>query len=297
MTSSTTRTSIGQLPNFLVIGAMKAGTTSLYHYLRAHPQVFMSSVKELDFFAHEPNGSRSLDWYRRQFASAQQDSLAIGEASTIYSKFPRFRGVPERIAAEVPNVRLIYVIRHPIERIRSHYQHQVAVGAERAPVERAVFDNPIYLDYSRYAMQIEQYLPYFPQDHLLVITSEDLRHERLRTVRRVYGFLGVEPDYTPPNLDREFYRTGERVTYPPLAWRIRRALKRHLPASKRAKELVDAPFARWLRLAGHRNEGASASGAPSIPAEVRDSLVRLLEEDVQRLRDFVGPGFDGWGIA
>ncbi len=297
MTSSTTRTSIGQLPNFLIIGAMKAGTTSLYHYLRAHPQVFMSSVKELDFFAHDPNGSRGLDWYRRQFAAAEAGSVAIGEASTIYTKFPRFPGVPERIAAQVPNVRLIYVIRHPIERIRSHYQHQVAVGAERAPFERAVFDDPIYLDYSRYAMQIDQYLPYFPQDRLLVITSEDLRHERLGTVRRVYEFLGVEPDYTPPNLDREFYRSGERVTYPPLAWRIRRTLKRHLPASKRAKELVDAPFARWLRRPLPGKEGASPSRAQSIPEEVREPLVRLLEEDVRRLRGYVGPGFDGWGIA
>jgi len=297
VTSSTARTSIGQLPNFLIIGAMKAGTTSLYHYLRAHPQVFMSSVKELDFFAHEPNRSRSLDWYRRQFAPAEPDSVAIGEASTIYAKYPRFPGVPERIAVQVPEVRLIYVVRHPIERIRSHYQHQVAVGAERAPFERAVFDNPIYLDYSRYAMQIDQYLPHFPRDQMLVITSEDLRHKRLATVRRVYEFLGVEPDYTPPNLDREFYRTGERVTYPPLAWRIRRALKRHLPASKRAKELVDAPFAQWLRRVRPEKEGARASGAQSIPEEIRDLLVGLLEEDVRRLRGYVGSGFDGWGIA
>ena len=297
MTSSTARTSIGQLPNFLIIGAMKAGTTSLYHYLRAHPQVFMASVKELDFFAHEPNRSRSLDWYRRQFAPAEPDSVAIGEASTIYAKYPRFPGVPERIAVQVPEVRLIYVVRHPIERIRSHYQHQVAVGAERAPFERAVFDNPIYLDYSRYAMQIDQYLPHFPRDQMLVITSEDLRHKRLATVRRVYEFLGVEPDYTPPNLYREFYRTGERVTYPPLAWRIRRALKRHLPASKRAKELVDAPFAQWLRRVRPEKEGARASGAQSIPEEIRDLLVGLLEEDVRRLRGYVGSGFDGWGIA
>jgi len=297
VTSSTARTSIGQLPNFLIIGAMKAGTTSLYHYLRAHPQVFMSSVKELDFFAHEPDRSRSLDWYRRQFAPAEPDSVAIGEASTIYTKYPRFPGVPERIAAQVPEVRLIYVVRHPIERIRSHYQHQVAVGAERAPFERAVFDNPIYLDCSRYAMQIDQYLPHFPRGQLLVITSEDLRNERLATVRRVYEFLDVEPDYTPPNLDREFYRTGERVTYPPLAWRIRRTLKRHLPASKRAKELVDAPFAQWLRRVRPGKEGARPSGAQSIPEEVRDMLVRLLEEDVRRLRGYVGSGFDGWGMA
>lgn len=297
MTHASTRTSVGQLPNFLIIGAMKAGTTSLYHYLRAHPQVFMSAVKELDFFAHDPSGSRNVDWYRRQFAGAESDAVAIGEASTIYARYPRFPGVPDRIAALLPEARLIYVVRDPIERIRSHYQHQVAVGAERAPLERAVFDNPIYVDCSRYAMQIEQYLQCFSREQLLLITAEDLRTQRLPTVRRVYEFLGVDVDYVPPNLDREFYRTGERVTYPQLVWRIRRNLKRRFPMSKRAKELVDAPFAHLLERLPLRKNGHEAAAAPLVPREVRNRLVRLLEDDARRLRSYLGAGFEGWGTA
>src|SRR5437879_4812348 len=151
---------------------MKAGTTSLYHYLRPHPEVFMPKTKELDFFVEEMNWSRGWTWYREQFEAAPAHTKARGEASTAYAKAPRFRGVPVRIAATLPDVRLVYVIRNPIERIRSHYQHRVATGAEVRPLEAAVLENPIYVDYSRYAFQIEQFLEHFPREQLLVVRSE-----------------------------------------------------------------------------------------------------------------------------
>ena len=187
----------GQLPNFLVIGAMKGGTTSLYHYLRAHPQIYMPPFKAPEFFAGEPHGRRGIDWYRRQFAAAGPGVVAIGEASNVYTKYPRYPGVPQRIAQHIAHVRLVYVVRDPIERIRSHYQTRVAEGTERAAFEVAVFDNPIYLDYSRYSVQIDQYMSCFPREQLLVFTSESLRSERTATVRRVYEFLGVDAGFVP----------------------------------------------------------------------------------------------------
>jgi hypothetical protein len=287
------RTAVGVLPNFLIIGAMKAGTTSLYHYLRAHPQVFMPTVKELDFFAREPTEARGIRWYARQFAGGA-DALAVGEASTMYTKHPRFPGTPERIVARIPDAKLIYVVRDPLERIRSHYQHQVALGAERAPFAEAVFGDPIYLDVSRYAMQIERYLECFDRDQLLVITAERLREDRPAVVRRIYGFLGVDRDFVAANLEREFYRTEDRPVHSRLAWRVRRTLKHRIPALKRAKELVDSPALRFGR--GAREPIADAARF-EIDGGVRDRLVRALGDDVRRLRSYMEPGFDGWGIA
>jgi hypothetical protein len=86
------------LPSFLIIGAMKAGTTSLYHYLKSHPQIHMSRIKELDFFVTELNWGRGLDWYSQQFSGIGTNVLAAGEASTNYTKYPRYKGVPERIS-------------------------------------------------------------------------------------------------------------------------------------------------------------------------------------------------------
>ncbi|MGH8643706.1 MAG: sulfotransferase family protein [Gammaproteobacteria bacterium] len=297
MRSVVTHASVGMLPNFLLIGAMKAGTTSLYHYLRAHPQIYMSPVKEPEFFAEESNWRRGLDWYRKQFASAGPDTVAIGEASTVYTKYPRYRGVPQRIVALIPQARLIYVIRDPIERIRSHYQHKVAQGSERAPLEKAVFENPIYVDCSRYALQIEQYLEYFPLEQLLVITLEDLRDARLATIRSVYQHLGVDVDFVPSDLGREFYRTNDRPARSLVPLWLRGSLKKHFPISKRAAE-VEANILRIFNRLKARTEPVSwHTKSFTIPEAVRGRLISLLADDVWRLRGYMGPHFDGWSIG
>ena len=116
------------LPNFLVIGAMKSGTTSFAHYLGSHPQVFMTKDKEPAFFNRPDSFDGGLEWYSSLFAGAG-GALARGEASTDYAKYPRFRGVPEWIAAAVPEMRLLYLVRHPIERC-------AAAGIEKQRRER-----------------------------------------------------------------------------------------------------------------------------------------------------------------
>ena len=286
-----------RLPNFIVIGAMKSGTTSLFHYLQSHPQVFMSPLKEVDFFAAELNWDRGIDWYRRQFAGAGPDVVAIGEASTSYSKYPEYDGVPERIAATLPDVRLIYVVRDPIERIRSHYQHRSLIGAEREPMETAVVSDPRYVDCSRYVFQIRQYLRVFPREQLLVVSSESLRCDRESTVKEIYRFLGVDEDFVSDTLAREFYRSDERANYPPFVWWLRRTVKRYVPAGKRAKELIDHMLP--SRLGRARPEAESGTKAPpvSISEDVRAVLVERLRDDVRDLYPFMPEGFDGWQIA
>jgi hypothetical protein len=286
------------LPTFLVIGAMKAGTTSLYHYLREHPQIYMPKIKEVDFFTDGRNWRRGLEWYTGQFAEAGAGAIATGEASTTYTKFPHYPGVAERIASCVPDARLVYVVRHPVDRIRSHYQHRVAVGAEHLPVHRAVLENPIYVDYSRYAMQVERYLDRFPLERVLIVTSEELRRNRGGTVQRVFDFLGVATDWVPSTLDREYYRTDERRVYPRAMWTVRRTVRRWFPASKRAKELVDSIGLRQASTRPREGGGSAPSEAETeIPSSVRAVLEGHLRADVSRLRAYLTLPFDGWGIG
>lgn len=287
----------GRLPNFIVIGAMKAGTTSLFHYLQVHPQAYLSPLKEVDFFVEEKNWRRGLDWYRAQFDGAGPEALAVGEASTLYTKFPEYQGVPERMAGSVPHARLIYVVRDPIERIRSHYQHRVLAGSERLPIGRAVLEDGRYLDCSRYAMQVERYLERFPREQILLVTSEDLRSNRLPTMRAIYRFLGIDPDFVHDTIDREFYASNERASYPRAAWWVRRTLKRYVPTSKRAKELIDLALPTILAGRSRSNGAEAGSTRFEIPHEVRGRLAERLHEDVARLRTYMPSGFDGWGIA
>jgi hypothetical protein len=287
------------LPNFLVIGAMKAGTTSLFHYLRAHPQVFMSPVKELDFFVEGANWRRGIEWYQKQFEGAGPSAVAIGEASTAYSKHPLVDGVPGRIATYLPNARFVYVVRDPIDRIRSHYEHRVAIGAETLPLEEAVFSNPVYLLCSRYASQVEQYLDCFPPDRLLLVTSEDLRDRRPATMSRVYAFLGVDQNYAPDALEYEYYKTSHRIVHRRSTWSIRKTLKRHFPATKRAKELVDEVLPRAFNRVNRGRAAGSSTRVrrSSLDDQLQTKLAGLLEDDVKRLRAYMPEGFDGWGIA
>ncbi len=278
----------GVLPNFLLIGAMKAGTDSLYRYLGSHPDIFMSRIKELDFFAAELNWGLGAVWYRSHFDGGQR-APAVGEASTSYSKFPDYGGVPARIAAHLPDVRIIYLVRHPIERMRSHYLHWRLIGREDRSFERALLERPQYLDWSRYGMQLAQYLDYFPPGSLLVIPSESLRAARRGTLERVFTFLGVDPTWSSPELDTEFHRTAEKRALRPIFNRLRTLpgyglMGRVVPP--RVKEAT-------LRL---RTSGVDPREA-LVTAGLRDQLEDRLREDIRRLRNFLGDSFDGWGIA
>lgn len=281
------------MPTFLVIGAMKAGTTSLYHYLRDHPQVFMPETKEVNFFNPLRNWRRGLGWYEEQFADAPPEATAIGEASTSYTKFPWVEGVPERIAGVLGDVRLIYVVRHPIERMRSQYLHQVATGQEWRPIEEAFTREPMYLHISRYAFQLDRYAPLVPPERILVVDARALRADREATVRRVYQFIGVDPSWVPPSLGQEFLVSEGRQMKPASLRAIRR-----IPKIRTASTYVPQP----LKTLKHRLTRELATreldvGRAAIPDEVERELRRTLRDDVAALRPRLGPNFDGWGIG
>jgi hypothetical protein len=276
------------LPNFLVIGAMKTGTDSLWQYLRHHPDVFMSELKEPDFFIAERNWGRGIDWYRRLFRDAG-GAAAIGEASTGYSKFPRYGGVPARIARFLPQARLVYVVRHPVERIQSQYVHNVLVEKERRPISKAVLEDRSYVDFSSYTMQIQRFLEHFPRDALLVITSEGLRADREATVARVLTLIRVEPSLPPGVRGQEFHRTAEK--------RVARSgfeLLKKVPGYSAVSRLVPAGAKRAT--SELRTRGIDPA-VFVLPDAVRTELGDRLRDDVGRLRTYLDPGFDGWGLA
>ena len=187
-----------------------------------------------------------------------------------------------------------------MERIRSHYQHRSLIGAEREPLEVAVLTDPRYVDCSRYALQIQQYMRVFPREALTVVSSEALRSDRERTIRDLYRFLGVDETYVSDTLDKEFYRTDERAGYPPIVWWLRRTVKRYIPAGKRAKELIDHVLPSSLGRQGPRRRRRPATkewAAFTISDGVREQLAERLRDDVRDLRAYMPEGFDGWGLA
>jgi len=189
-------------PDFFIIGAAKAGTTTLQDYLARHPSLWMSSAKdprckEPRFFdPHAESELRDPNFYHWLFDGASEDQLC-GEASTPYSEWPRVSDVPRSIHSVIPHARFIYLLREPLGRCHSHYVQRHSRQVLREQSRRLTFEeylalDPSIADASDYASQIQRYLEYFPKESLLLLTFERLVKEPEWTLQRVFDFLGVE---------------------------------------------------------------------------------------------------------
>lgn len=285
------------LPTFFIIGAAKAGTTSLHFYLDQHPEIGMSTVKEPHFFAGPENGIpfppervADLDRYEALFDPAYR---VRGEASPSYTNAPRREGVPERIKELVPEAKLIYLVRDPVERTLSHYQHKTASGKERRPLEEALagLDDPYcYLAcHSLYGRQLELYLEHFPAEDVLVVDQAQLLDDRPATLRRVFSFLDVDPGFESERFDEELWRTSERRVSPPghhgFIARTIVPRTRWVPAGARASLRRTWERAFWRQLE-----------KPELTPAQRERLQEFFAPDVERLRALSGERFATWSL-
>jgi len=244
-----------RLPDFLVIGGARCGTTSLFMYLSEHPSFRSPEVKEIGFFDRE--WERGLGWYRSHFPLAAGPRGITGEATPEYLFHPR---AAERAASVVPDARLIVLLRDPVDRAYSHYQLKVASGfetlsfeealeAEEARIgaglarmragERADDDcaNFSYLARGRYAEQLSRWLEHFPRERLLVLSSEAFRRDRPGGFRRITEHLGLRPS------THEEFRSYHGVPRKELGRETRERLNAHFAeANDELYELLGEDF-------------------------------------------------------
>jgi hypothetical protein len=280
----------GALPNLIVIGGLKCGTTSLHHYLNLHPQIAMSRPKELNFFVDELNWGLGADWYASHF---DRGAPVRGETSPHYTNLPRFEGVAERMRETLgPDVRLIYMVREPLERILSHYLHNVGGGYETRSLEQALSDpESAYVARSRYAMQLGPYLESFERERILIVANEDLAEHRDETVGRVFEFCGVDADFTSQQFERE-WETGSGKTDGGFRLLDRAVRLPGLRAFDRNFDRLPEPL-RWRveKLVHDPDRGKAPK--PELPPELRTRLRSLLRDDVAELERLAGREF-GW---
>jgi hypothetical protein len=253
------------LPHFLLIGAQKAGTTSLYQAIAQHPQVVHALGKGVHYF--DEHAHRSTTWYRSNFPVLRDgkrrrggEHKLTGEASPEYLPHPL---APGRVAALMPDVRLLVVLRDPVDRAISHYHHSRAIGLEPLGLEEALSAEPerlagelerlradphadsvalrhhSYIARGRYAEQLTRWLDVFADEQLLVLRFEDLVERPEAVLRAVFGHLGL-PAAVGVRMPRLNARTYERVAPTVLAH-----LREQLAAAE--EELVGllGPGFRW----------------------------------------------------
>ena len=283
---SATGTATGALPNLIVIGAQKCGTSGLHSYLRSHPQVSMSTPKELNFFIEERNWRRGVDWYARHF---DPSTPVRGESSPNYTAYPQHVGVPERMHAVVPDARLIYLVRDPLHRIAAHWVHNYAKRREKGDLAATLMHpNTSYLVRSQYFMQLQRFLPYYEMgSRIMVLEQNDLRYDRRETLRRVFEFAGVDPEFDHPEFERERHATSRKRRSTRVGNRLQRLSRTRwggrLP--KRFWDLLDVP----QRMRREIEQ-------PNVAAALPPDALEVLREDAERFRDLVGRPFEHWTI-
>jgi hypothetical protein len=183
-------------PNFLLIGAPKCATTAISALLAQHPQVCIAKGKEPHFFSYDDVYTRGMAWYESLFAHGRTKP-AIGDASTSYSRTGLFPGVVQRIHDAMPDAKILYSVRHPLQRIESAYVEWMATPGDAtlfASVREAVRESPDLLDTSRYWKHVSAYREHFPDDRIKVIWFEEYTRDPDATLRDIFRFLGVDED-------------------------------------------------------------------------------------------------------
>ncbi len=283
------------LPNLIIIGAAKSGTSSLHYYLNLHPEISMSKQKELNFFNKELGWKKGIKWYKSNFTGIAK---IYGESSPSYTGYPLYKGVAQRMHSVVPGAKLIYIVRDPIERLISHYLDKVKGGQETKTIDRALEDleNADYVCPSKYFMQLKQYLGYYPKGRILVLTAEELRNERRPALKRIFRFLNVDDSFYS-----EAFRDLKNVSAEKLKQKKPRRITRYFMSEgpgvfqvkKIVKQIMPEPLKNRMRQALNTGEKIDR---PIVDRGLKRVLCEILREDVESLRKFTGYEFKNWSL-
>jgi len=266
----------GFRPNFLLPGAMKCGTTSLADQLASHPDVYMPDLKELHFFSSEEQWEKGIGWYEQFFRGAA-GSKAIGEASTTYTMYPVVEHAAERIRRVLGDIRFVYSVRNPLDRLVSHCMHLWYRGTPQRPLEEMIEQRPDLVDYGRYHLQIQQYLPHSSPERWHIVLFEEFVRDPEPVMREVYGFLDVDPSFTSPDRSPRNV-TAEKELAP--RW-VRIAAR--IPLLKTlGRRLLPGRVREQLRTMGRALE------PPVVTPGLRRELTATYREDVEALSDLIG---------
>lgn len=289
------------VPNFIMIGAAKAGTTALYWYLAEHPQVFMSPLKETNYFAYglDERGEllygdpelhrfrvRSWEGYRELFSDAGEVA-AIGEVSPIYLECPQ---AAARIRERLPSARIVCGLREPVDRAYSDYLMYLRSRGRRLDPRRdltadAAWARPDshWMRIGRYHEMLSRYFERFPREQIHVFLFDDLTRDQRGVIRDLYGFLGVDPAFLP---DLE---TPHNVGGVPKSMRLERLLTSH-----RLRALAEPLIPRRAVDRIRRIRTRNLERAPSLPHELRRELAETFREDIERTSELIGRDLEGW---
>ena len=276
------------LPDYLVIGAQKSATSSLCALLGQHPDVFMCEPKEPYYFSHDEIFARGRGWYESLF-EAGASAAAVGEGSTTYTQNHLYPEAPARLAAALPDAKLVFMARHPLDRIVSHWMHlRTKGGRETRPLDEAVRERPEYLDHSLYTRQLDLYRAHFSEDRFHLMLFEDFKSDPEGATRGCFAFLGVDPAAWGSE-------DAARVRHASAGGRADTGLLRplrRLPGFAALRDLAPSGLREGFRSVLKKPVGE----APAFDDETREWLEERLRDDAHAFLRSAGKPENYWGF-
>lgn len=264
-------------PSFFIIGAMKCATTTLHEQLSAQPGVFMSDLKEPNFFSDDENYERGIDDYLTHFEAAAPGDIC-GESSTHYSKLPTHPHTVQRLKQYSPNAKLVYVMRHPTDRLVSQYVHEWTQRVISASLSEAIDYHPELYQYSLYSMQLRPYLETFGPENVLPVFFERLKDFPDAELARIGRFIGCDRPTAWQSDTAHRHPSKERMR--PSPWR---------------DALVNAPILRSIRKklvpqeVRDRIKGMwQMQNRPQLSADAKASVEARFDQDLAVLGQWLG---------
>ncbi|MEL7510741.1 MAG: sulfotransferase [Cyanobacteria bacterium J06554_3] len=267
-------------PHFIIMGAMKCATTTLHEQLSAQPGVFMSEPKEPNFFSNDEQFQRGIGWYGSLFAEAQPGDLC-GESSTHYTKLPTYPDSVSRLRQHVPNVKLIYVMRHPIERLISQYMHEWSRRTVSGTLSQSLKQRPELYQYSQYSMQLRPYLEAFGAENVLPVFFERVRQFPQEELARIGEFIGCPQPAVWQSESGHQHSTSQRLRES--AWRD--AIVNAPVLSTIRKQFVPQSFRQWVKGLWQMQQ------RPQLSPQEQAELEALLDQDLAILGRWLGRTF------
>ncbi len=258
---------------------MKGGTTSLFFYMASHPDIIPSSIKETNFFKTNYDVNKGVNWYSNLFKGNGRYAF---EASPNYTKQQLFPDVPRRMHSCLPKVKLIYLVRDPIERMISHYMHNLSHGRESRSFSKVARDTDSnIIQTSKYFFQIQAFLKYYSDEQLLLIESEQLVKNTASVLKNVFRFLGIPPDYDATLLEKKFHESKNKMRKSSLERMLIRKIKNAYLLARIQK--ITKPFQKRIV-------------RPLISSDDREIMLEILRPDIDKLRQFSGLKFSDWSL-
>jgi hypothetical protein len=281
------------LPNFLIIGAAKAGTTALYPYLQQHPQIFMSPIKETNYFAYEGPQTKTflgrelrrgfpvttMEQYRALFSGVRNEPV-IGEASPLYLESPVAAG---RIKRALPDAKLCVILRNPVDRAYSDYLMALRLARTTADVNAALSEDSHVVQVGFYYEKLRRYFDLFPRDQIKVCLFDDLSRDALFVVQDIFAYLVVDETFEPDVASRH------NVGGVP-----KNMLLGLILAKLRENEALRSVAPAWVKKLSTVIVKANRRDSVGLPEHLRRRLAALYRDDVLRVQDLIRVDLTRW---